>query len=75
MFDISMVLLERFSLVHCAGEGYYMHPVVHTWTRFSKIDNQDMVDARAQLAIATLAKVKERGVDRQSVQRQLIQTR
>jgi hypothetical protein len=71
-FQISMAVLESFSLIRSFdGTSYHMHPLVHAWTRVSKLGNQDETEGRARLGVAMLAKVYRRDVDRYSSQRRL----
>ncbi len=74
-FKVSMAVLESFSLIRSFdGTSYHMHPLVHAWTRVSKIGTQEETEARAQLGVAMLAKVHRRDVDRYSAQRRLQET-
>lgn len=69
-FDDAMGLLDRYSLVrNVGGSKYNIHPLVHSWTRVSKIClRTTSLEARAQLAIAMLTKTHDTKLDRFSGQ-------
>jgi hypothetical protein len=74
-FRVSMAILESFSLIRCFdGLNYNMHPLVHAWTRISQDQSIDEVDTRARLAIAMLAKVHRRDLNRYSKDKRKLET-